>query len=70
VQRIKKEVLSGKGFTQGQTITRRIKAEPEISTLPPADSMERIWNEVKYLRQEVEFLKKLKQIENATKRKK
>jgi hypothetical protein len=37
VQRIKKEVLSGKGFTQGQTITRRIKAEPEISTLPPTD---------------------------------
>lgn len=60
VQHIKKQALSGDGFTEGTNRQRRIprKATAE-EELPSPQSIERIQNELLYLRQEVEFLKKL-----------
>jgi len=62
VQRLKKEALAGQGFTEGES--RPIRAGFKM----PSDSRnqaresstdDRIWNELKYLRQEVEFIKKI-----------
>ena len=60
VQHRKKQALSGDGFTEGTNRQRRIprKATAE-EELPSPQSIERIQNELLYLRQEVEFLKKL-----------
>jgi len=60
VQRIKKQALSGNGFTEGENRTKRIamKATDEIDLSSP-QSIERMQNELLYLRQEVEFLKKV-----------
>lgn len=65
VQRIKKEAEKAHGFTQGENRSRRadIKDVPEMSE----ETMQRLWNEVKYLRQEVEFLKKIVKQDNAGK---
>ena len=59
VQRIKKQALSGTGFREGENRTRRspIKAPEENITSP--QSLERMQNELLYLRQEVEYLKKI-----------
>lgn len=57
VQRIKRQAQSGYGFAQGENRTRRMKDETAGSEDFP-EGMERMWNEVRYLRQEVEFLKK------------
>lgn len=62
VQRIKKQAQSSYGFTQGERCTRRrkeetVNAEKILDGSPNITAQ--IWNEVKYLRQEVEFLKKL-----------
>ena len=60
VQRIKKQALSGNGFSEGENRQKRvaIKATNEIDLSSP-QSIERMQNELLYLRQEVEFLKKL-----------
>ena len=60
VQRIKKQALSGNGFTEGENRQKRIpmKATSEEELSSP-QSIERMQNELLYLRQEVEFLKKL-----------
>lgn len=59
VQRIKKQALSGEGFREGENHEKRarLKAEedPEVNSL----SIKRMQHELQYLRQEVEFLKKL-----------
>lgn len=73
VQRIKKQAQSGYGFTQGENRTRRIKAETASSEGVFQNSpkiTERIWNELTYLRQEVEFLKKIVKAEHTRTRKK
>ena len=61
VQRIKKEATTGE-FTEGYQRERRPKVE-----LPPIDnseqSMQYLQHEITYLRQEVEFLKKVLQPE-------
>lgn len=72
VQRIKKQAQSGYGFTQGEKRTRRrkdetVNTENILSGSPNITAQ--IWNEVKYLRQEVEFLKKIVKTENARKAK-
>lgn len=69
VQRIKRQAQSGYGFAQGENRTRRMKDKKAGSGDCP-EGMERMWNEVKYLRQEVEFLKKILKAENAGKGKK
>ena len=69
VQRIKKEALSGNGFREGENHERRIpmKATDEIELSSPL-SIERMQNELLYLRQEVEFLKKIITAENSKKK--
>ena len=61
VQRVKKEASSGKGFSEGEQRNRRPKMGMPGSGASPMGgaSQERMWNELKYLRQEVEFLKKI-----------
>lgn len=72
VQGIKRQAQDGKGFRQGESRIRRKKDEisiPEGISVESKESLECILNEIKYLRQEVEFLKKIVRIENTTARK-
>ena len=72
VQRIKKQAYEGNGFRQGENRTRRRKDELTMLKGSAPESEEtfvRIMNEVKYLRQEVEFLKKIRKADNSRKRK-
>ena len=60
VQRIKKEALSGNGFREGENRERRIPMKAtNREELSSPQSIERMQNELLYLRQEVEFLKKI-----------
>ena len=69
VQHIKKQALSGNGFTEGENRQRRIpvKATSEEELSSP-QSLERMQNELLYLRQEVEFLKKIIIADNSRKK--
>ena len=69
VQRIKKQALSGDGFTEGENRQRRVpmKATSEKELSSP-QSIERMQNELLYLRQEVEFLKKIIIADNSRKK--
>lgn len=72
VQSIKRQAQSGTGFRQGENRTRRKKDELSIPKGTPLESQETwtsILNEVKYLRQEVDFLKKIVRTENTETRK-
>ncbi|MBD5136093.1 MAG: hypothetical protein HDT39_09070 [Lachnospiraceae bacterium] len=70
VQHIKKQALAGNGFSEGENRTKRIPmratSEEELSS---PQSIERMQNEPLYLRQEVEFLKKIIIADNSGKRK-
>ncbi len=68
VQRIKRQALSGEGFSQGENRTRRKK---DALSLPEESrgTLAGILNEVKYLRQEVDFLKKIVKTGNTAMRK-
>ncbi len=70
VQHIKKQALSGNGFSEGENRQRRfpMKATNENELSSP-QSIERMQNELLYLRQEVEFLKKIIIADNSEKRK-
>lgn len=70
VQRIKRQALSGEGFREGENRQKRIpmKATDEKELSSP-QSIERMQNELLYLRQEVEFLKKIIVADNHKKRK-
>ena len=69
VQHIKKQALSGNGFSEGENRQRRIpmKATEEAELSSP-QSIKRMQNELLYLRQEVEFLKKIIIPDNSTKK--
>ena len=72
VQSIKRQAQSVTGFRQGENRTRRKKDELSIPKGTPLESQETwtsILNEVKYLRQEVDFLKKIVRTENTATRK-
>lgn len=72
VQSIKRQAQSGNGFRQGENRTRRKKDElaiPEGTSIESKEALTSILNEVKYLRQEVEFLKKIVKTENTATRK-
>ena len=72
VQSIKRQAQGGNGFRQGENRTRRKKDEvliPEGTAGESEETLSRILNEVKYLRQEVDFLKKIVKTENTAKRK-
>ncbi len=69
VQRIKKEALSGNGFCEGENRERRIPVKAtNREELSSPQSIERMQNELLYLRQEVEFLKKIIMTNNSKKR--
>ena len=69
VQRIKKEALSGNGFREGENRERRIHMKAtNREELSSPQSIERMQNELLYLRQEVEFLKKNIMTNNSKKR--
>ena len=69
VQRIKRQALSGNGFTEGKNRQKRVpmKATSEAELSSP-QSIERMQNELLYLRQEVEFLKKIIIADNSRKK--
>ncbi len=67
VQHIKKQALSGNGFTEGANRTQRVKIVSNEEFTP--ESFAQMQHEVLYLKQEVEFLKKISK-ENNTKRRK
>ena len=69
VQRIKKQALSGNGFTESENRQKRVpmKATSEEELSSP-QSIERMQNELLYLRQEVEFLKKIIIADNSRKK--
>lgn len=72
VQSIKRQAQSGDGFRQGENRTRRKKDElsiPEGTSVESQEALTNILNEVKYLRQEVDFLKKIVKTENTATRK-
>ena len=72
VQRIKYQAQSGSGFREGEKRIRRRKDElsiPEGTSVESKEALASILNEVKYLRQEVEFLKKIVKTENTVTRK-
>lgn len=69
VQRIKKEALSGNGFREGENRERRIPMKAtNREELSSPQSIERMQNGLLYLRQEVEFLKKIIMTNNSKKR--
>ncbi len=60
VQHIKKQALAGNGFSEGANRKRRIPPKPtNAEELESPQSIKRMQNELFYLRQEVEFLKKI-----------
>ena len=69
VQHIKKQALSGNGFSEGENRQKRVpmKATSEAELSSP-QSIERMQNELLYLRQEVEFLKKIIIADNSRKK--
>lgn len=72
VQSMKRQAQSGNGFRQGENRTRRKKDEfsiPEGASMESKETLTNILNEVKYLRQEVEFLKKIVKTKNTAARK-
>ena len=69
VQRIKKEALSGNAFSEGENRNRRVSIkETSEEELSSPQSIERMQNELLYLRQEVEFLKKIIIADNSRKK--
>ena len=71
VQSIKRQAQDGNGFREGEDRSRRKKLElpvPEGASTESKEALEGLWNEVKYLRQEVDFLKKIVRTENTAKR--
>lgn len=72
VQSIKRQAQSGSGFRQGENRARRKKdnlSMPEGTPVESKEALAGILNEVKYLRQEVEFLKKIVTTKNTAARK-
>ena len=66
VQRIKKQALSGNGFTEGYNRTKRMKIVSNEGMTP--ESFAQMQHEVLYLKQEVEFLKKITKEANTKRR--
>lgn len=68
VQRIKQQALSGEGFREGENHDRRMPEKAPASGVPSEKSMERMQHELLYLRQEVEFIKKIIKADNSKRR--
>ncbi|MFP3154910.1 hypothetical protein LQZ18_10915 [Lachnospiraceae bacterium ZAX-1] len=59
VQRIKSQALSGGGFSEGENTTKRMPMKSPSSPQDSPQRLEQMQHELLYLRQEVEFLKKI-----------
>lgn len=59
VQRIKQQALLGEGFREGENHDKRLPEKKPENGEYPDKSMERMQHELLYLRQEVEFIKKI-----------
>ena len=66
VQHIKEQALSGNGFTEGSNRTKRVKIISNEDFTP--ESFTQMQHEVLYLKQEVEFLKKITKEANTKRR--
>lgn len=68
VQRIKQQALSGEGFREGENHDKRLpEKEPENDECANK-AMERMQHELLYLRQEVEFIKKIIKADSSKRR--
>ena len=65
VQRVKKQALSGDGFSEGENRTKRVPMKGINSNYEKEVSLDQIQHELLYLRQEVEFLKKIIKADNS-----
>lgn len=65
VQRIKKQALSGEGFREGENREKRVRRKAMEEGEGNSLSIEHMQHELLYLRQEVEFLKKIIKADNS-----
>lgn len=65
VQRIKKQALAGEGFREGENRTKRVKIKVPLQNTDSSQLIEHMQHELLYLRQEVEFLKKIIKADNS-----
>lgn len=68
VQRIKKQALSGEGFREGVNRDRRLPKKDLLIEETDKSSIEQMQHELLYLRQEVEFIKKIIKADNSKRR--
>lgn len=65
VQRIKKQALSGAGFSEGENHSKRLPIKKVDREITQSQSIDQMQHELLYLRQEVEFLKKIIKADNS-----
>lgn len=65
VQRIKKQALSGAGFREGENREKRVRLKAMEEPGGNSLSIEHMQHELLYLRQEVEFIKKIIKADNS-----
>lgn len=65
VQRIKKQALSGTGFSEGENRNNRLPIKKVDRNITENQSIDQMQHELLYLRQEVEFLKKIIKADNS-----
>lgn len=65
VQRVKKQALSGEGFREGENREKRVRIKSLEQTGGNPLSIDQMQHELLYLRQEVEFLKKIIKADNS-----
>ncbi|MBO0454471.1 HTH domain-containing protein [Candidatus Enterococcus murrayae] len=66
VQRIKHQAMSGEGFKEGEDHSKRVAIKKiQLQEDLSPQSLKQIQRELLYLRQEVEFLKKITKINNS-----
>lgn len=67
---LKQYVSHGEAFRQGrQRSLYKPPKDTDYGTMPPLRAIATMQNELTYLRQEIEFLKKIIELDNATRRK-
>lgn len=65
VQRIKKQALSGEGFSEGENHEKRVRIKSAEQSEGNPPSIEQMQHELLYLRQEMEFIKKIIKADNS-----
>lgn len=68
VQHIKRQALSGNGFSEGPNRTSRLPVKKMEPNRNESNSIDQMQHELLYLRQEIEFLKKIIKAENSKQR--